>query len=179
MRKSISVLVTAAALALPAVPAWAQQSQISRETLTIDRECASLQKAAYATPPVRLVQDNGTWRVASSADVTAAQQSKRSVALANAWKQADRYAIVTIDSFDASGAQTAVQLCYRVQTDGTGTLARAREANDVGMVDGATAQEAYYGLDGAMIYQNKLFDPKDPLLFKTVESLPFYDVLPK
>jgi hypothetical protein len=142
----------------------------------IDTECNAIQDAVMALKPVHVAYRSGTWAVLSDADMTVAMQTKASIAFADVYKQKSNYAWVHAHSFDANGNQRATQLCFR-QSDGT--LERVRQATTVPDLAAASAKQAYYASNGTLIQKTKLFEVNDPMIAKTIKSLPFYSVLPK
>jgi hypothetical protein len=175
--KRISLLVVAAIVCASAVTTVAQtQTNGGAAVQQIDTECNAISEAVMALHPIHVVLRSATWAVISDADYAAAGQTQANVTYADVYKQGPKYAWVHAHSFDAQGKQSATQLCYR-QSDGT--LERARQASDVPGLSQASAEQAYFSPDGKVIQSTKLFEKNDPMLAKTVESLPFYSVLPK
>lgn len=179
-RSIVRALVIPAFLAIAASTLSPARAQMSTATdaasvKTIDTECSAIRQAVQALKPTHLVLTNSTWKVASDADFTVAQQTRASITLADVWKQGNSYAFVHAHSFDASGNQRATQLCFR-QKDGT--LERAKQAATLPDLDAAAAEVAYYGSDGTLIMKTAAFEVNDPMLAKTVQSLPFYQNLP-
>ena len=153
-----------------------QGTVASSEVKQIDTECNAIQDAVMALKPVHVVYRSGNWEVLSNADLTVAMQTKASVKFADVYKQGSKYAWVHAHSFDSNGKQSATQLCFR-QSDGT--LERVRQATTIADLSTATARQAYYASDGKLIQKTSLFEVNDPMIAKTIESLPFYAVLPK
>jgi hypothetical protein len=181
LRNSIvPALVIPACLALGVTtlsPARAQMSTANDAAAVkaIDTECSAIRQAVQALKPTHVVLANSTWKVVSDADFAVAEQTRASITLADIWKQGSNYAFVHSHSFDANGNQRATQLCFR-QSDGT--LERAKQATTLPDLDAAAAQVAYYGSDGTLIMKTAAFEVNDPMLAKTVKSLPFYQNLP-
>jgi hypothetical protein len=142
----------------------------------IDTECNAIQDAVMALHPIHVVYRSGNWAVLSDADMAVAVQTKASITFADVYKQQSNYAWVHAHSFDAKGNQRATQLCFR-QSDGT--LQRVRQAATVPDLAAATAKQAYYASDGTVIQKTTLFEENDPMIAKTVKSLPFYSQLPQ
>ena len=92
------------------------------------------------------------------------------------YKQGASYAWVHAHSVDKHSKQHATQLCFR-QSDGT--LERVRQATTIPNLSEASAEQAYYSSDGKLIQKTRLFEENDPMIAKTIKSLPFYAVLPQ
>lgn len=142
----------------------------------INTECTAIQNAVMALHPIHVAYQSGTWVVLSDAHFAVAEKVRASIMFADVYKQGSNYAWVAAHSFDASGKQRATQLCFR-QTNGT--LARARQATTVPDLAAASAQQAYFTSDGALIQKTTLFEKNDPQLAKKIKALPFYSVLPQ
>jgi hypothetical protein len=142
----------------------------------IDTQCNAIQDAVMALHPIHVAYMKSQWNVMSDADYTAAQRTASSATFADVYKQGKNYAWVHAHSFDAQGNQRATQLCFR-QSDGT--LERVRQATTVPDLAAASAKQAYYSSDGTIIQKTSLFEANDPLIAKSIKSLPFYSVLPK
>ena len=142
----------------------------------IDNDCLAIQNAIMALHPStsRSCRASGT----CSPTQTSPSHNKRRPALPsrNIWKTDTGYAWVHAHSFDAQGNQRATQLCFR-QKDGT--LERARQASTVPDLDSASAKAAYYNSDGTVVFSVAAFDTNDPMVTKTIQSLPFYSQLPQ
>ena len=170
--------IVAAALALTwtvssANPAAAQTA--GDMVKQIDTDCQAIQNATMALAPAHLALVAGTWRVFSEGDYAVVEQTHKSIAFADVWKQGSNPAWVSGHSFNANGDQRAVQLCYR-QADGT--LERAKQAATAPGLDAASAEVAYFGSDGSVVQKTSLFEVNDPALAKKITDLPFYNVLP-
>jgi hypothetical protein len=165
-------------LLLVAALATTAKSQAGDASATgqIDSECDAIQDAVMALHPIHVAYQSGTWAVLSDADVAVAEKVGASIMLADVYKQGTNYAWVAAHSFDASGKQRATQLCFR-QSDGT--LERARQATTVPSLAAASAQQAYFASDGALLQKTTLFEVNDPQLAKKITALPFYSVLPQ
>ena len=142
----------------------------------IDTECNAIQDAIMALKPVHVVLQSGTWTVVSDADMAVAMQTKAAIAFADVYKQGSSYAWVHAHAFDSKGNQRATQLCFR-QSDGT--LERVRQATTVPDLAAASAKQAFYSSDGKLIQKTALFEENDPMIAKTIKSLPFYAQLPQ
>ena len=153
----------------------AAQSTHITDVHNIDTECNAIQNAIMALKPVHVALIKGTWQVLSDADLTVAEQMKKSITFADVWKQGNNYAWVHSHTFDANGNQRATQLCFR-QSDGT--LERAKQATTVPSLRAAAAKTAYYAADGTILQQAIGFDINDPAIAKKVSDLPYYKVLP-
>lgn len=169
-------LVTFAMLSLPAPSAAQQNNPAAPSAASIDTDCLAIQNATMALHPVHVISQSGTWKVASDADVTVAERTHASLTIADVYKQGTNFAWVVAHAFDSQGNQRATQLCYR-QSDGT--LQRARQATTVPDLNAASAQQSYFAPDGTVISRTTAFETNDPMVAKTVASLPFYKTLPK
>ncbi len=176
--KQLGKSIAVAALALTwmagsAGPAVAQTA--SDMVKQIDADCQAIQNATMALHPTHLALVGGTWRVFSEGDYAVVEQTHKSIAFADVFKQGNNPAWVSGHSFNTNGDQRAVQLCYR-QADGT--LERAKQAATAPGLDAASAEIAYFGSDGSVIQKTSLFEVNDPALAKKVTDLPFYSMLP-
>lgn len=172
----IAVICVALATSfLAPLSAQAQPADVSAAIKGIDTDCLAIQNAIMALHPVHLALVQGTWKVLSDADYAIAEQTRASITLVDAWKAGQGYAWIHSHSFDAQGNQRATQLCFRQQD---GTLQRARQATTVQDLMSSSALMAYFGSDGSVIFAASAFDQNDPALTKTIQSLPFYSVLP-
>ena len=88
----------------------AAQSTHITDVHNIDTECNAIQNAIMALKPVHVALIKGTWQVLSDADLTVAEQIKKSITFADVWKQGNNYAWVHSHTFDANGNQRATQL---------------------------------------------------------------------
>ena len=172
--KMISVL--AAVLSTTIIAPTLAQTDSASQIKQINTECNAIQDAVMALKPVHVVLHSGTWAVMSDADAAAAVKTNASVTFANVWKQGTSYAWVHAHSVTQQGAQRATQLCFR-QSDGT--LERVRQAATMPQLSQAAAQQAFYSSDGKLIQKSQLFEENDPMIAKTIQSLPFYAVLPQ
>lgn len=171
-----SVLGLIATIALAPAPARSGETPVTDPQVTaIDADCSAIQDAIMALKPIHLVYSSSTWKVASDADVTVAEQSKAAVTIADVWKQGKDYAWVHTHSVNQSGKQLATQLCFR-QKDGS--LERARQAATVPNLNAAAAERAYYAPNGTLIMKTELFEANDPAIAKKITALPFYKQLP-
>jgi ligand-binding SRPBCC domain-containing protein len=169
------VLLTAVLLAVAAFAATAT-SRAADSIKQIDTECNAIQDAVMALHPIHVAYRSGNWIVLSDADYTVAERTKASVTFADVYKQGSKYAWVHAHSFTSTGKQRATQLCFR---QSNGTLERARQAATVPNLAAASAQQAYYTSSGKLIQKTAIFEENDPMLAKTIQALPFYNVLPK
>jgi len=152
-------------------------AQTTSDTIKqINTECNAIQDAILALHPIHVAFRSGKWDVLSDADYTVAMQTKASITFADVYRQGSKYAWVHAHSFDSQGNQRATQLCFR---QSNGTLERARQATTVPDLAADSAQQAYFLSNGTLIQKSSLFEMNDPLLAKTIQSLPFYSVLPK
>ena len=174
--RSLQVLLTVALLAVAVFAANARSQAAPGPIARIDTECNAIQDAVMALHPIHVLYRSGNWIVLSDADYTVAERTKASVTFADVYKQGSKFAWVHAHSFTQSGKQRATQLCFR---QSNGTLERARQATTVPDLAAASAQQAYYSSSGKLIQKTALFEQNDPMLAKTIESLPFYNVLPK
>lgn len=174
--KRLSILFTAVTLAVAANAAAPAQTADSTAIKQIDTECNAIQDAVMALKPVHVAYQSGKWAVLSDADATVAVRTNAKLAFADVYKQGDNYAWVHAHSLNQQGTQRATQLCFR-QSDGT--LERARQAATIPDLSAASAEQAYYSSDGSLIQKTKLFEENDPMISKTIKSLPFYAVLPQ
>ncbi len=171
-----SVLGLVATIALAPAPARSAESpSVTAQVKAIDTDCSAIQDAIMALKPIHLIYSSSTWKIASDADVTVAEQSKAAVTIADVWKQGQSYAWVHTHSVDQSGKQLATQLCFR-QKDGS--LERATQAATVPNLNAAGAERAYYAPDGTVIMKTELFEANDPAIAKKITALPFYKQLP-
>lgn len=173
-RQLVSVLVAAVAcstFAATALPVSADGGAVK----SIDSDCSAIQNAVMALHPIHVVLAGSQWKVMSEGDYTVAEQTHKSITFADVYKQGKDYAWVHAHSFNASGKQTATQLCFR-QADGS--LERARQAETVPNLDAAGAEAAYYEPNGTVIQKTALFEVNDPMIAKRVKELAFYQVLP-
>lgn len=174
--KRYIVLVLAAAVACgasltPVARVWAQGSAVTQ----IDADCNAIQNAVMALHPIHVALVAGQWKVLSDGDYAIAEQTRKSITLADVYKQGNNYAWVHTHSFSETGKQSATQLCFR-QADGS--LERARQAETVPDLAAAGAQVAYYAPDGKVIQKTTLFEVNDPAIAKRVKDLAFYQMLP-
>ncbi len=167
-----ALLLAAAALTGPALSQTGDAAAIKQ----IDTECNAIQDAILALHPIHVAYRSSHWDVVSDADFTVAERTKVSITFADVYKQKANYAWVHAHSFDSKGDQRATQLCFR-QSDGT--LERVRQATTVPDLAAASARQAYYSSDGKLIAKTALFEVNDPLIAKTIKSLPFFSVLPQ
>lgn len=142
----------------------------------IDAQCSAIQDAVMALKPVHVVYRSNNWNVVGDKDYTVMSQTKTSILFADVYKQGSNYAWVTSHTFDSHGNQRATQLCFR-QSDGS--LQRVRQATTVEGLSATAATEAYYSSDGNLLQKTTLFAANDPMIVKTVKSLPFYSELPQ
>jgi len=175
-RTALLVAVTLISVSATTIAALPQTNDAATTVKQIDAECNAIQDAVMALHPVHVVYKSSTWNVVSDADYAVAEQTHASITFADVYKQGNNYAWVHAHMFDAQGKQRATQLCFR-QSDGT--LARARQATTVPDLSAASAEQAYFTPDGKLVQSTKLFEANDPMLYKTVQSLPFYASLPK
>jgi len=171
----MKVLLAAALLAVVVFAASAKSSAAPGPVAQIDTECNAIQDAVMALHPIHVAYRSGNWVVLSDADYTVAERTKASITFADVYKQGSKYAWVHAHSFDSSGRQRATQLCFR---QSNGTRERARQATTVPSLAAASAQQAYYTSSGKLIQKTALFEQNDPMLAKSIASLPFYNVLP-
>ena len=61
----------------------------------------------------------------------------------------------------------------------TSALQRARQAATVPTLDGASAEQGFFAVDGTVIHATAAFASDDPIAAKQVTALPFYKTLPK
>lgn len=174
--KRLSILFTALAMAIAANAAAPAQTGDATSIKQIDTDCSAIQDAVMALKPVHVAYQSGKWLVLSDADATAAMRTSDKLMFADVYKQGDSYAWIHAHSVNQQGTQRATQLCFR-QSDGT--LERARQATTIPELSAASAQQAYYSSDGSLIQKTKLFEENDPMIAKTIRSLPFYAVLPQ
>lgn len=173
-RPLVSVLIAAVAcytLAAMALPVSAESDAVK----SIDSDCSAIQNAIMALHPIHVVLVGSQWKVMSEGEYTVAEQTHKSITFADVYKQGKNYAWVHSHSFNASGKQTATQLCFR-QADGS--LERARQAETVPNLAAAGAEAAYYTPSGTVIQKTALFEVNDPMIAKHVKELAFYQVLP-
>jgi hypothetical protein len=166
--------LAAAAIGTP-LSVRSQNATVTAAVKAIDSDCLAIQYAITALHPIHVALVQNNWKVLSDADYTEAEQTRASMTLVNAWKAGQNYAWISSNTFDANGKQHATQLCFR-QSDGT--LERARQAKTIPRLNRASAQAAYFASDGTLIYQVGVFDQSDPVVSKTVKSLPYYSILP-
>lgn len=145
------------------------------EVHNTDTECDAIQNAIMALKPVHVALIKSTWSVLSDKDFAVVEQMKKSVTLADVWKQGNNYAWVHSHTFDANCNQRATQLCFR-QSDGT--LQRAKQAATIPSLRAASAKTAYYAPDGSIVQQAIGFDMNDPAIARKISDLPYYKVLP-
>jgi hypothetical protein len=176
MKQLIGIAVAAIALVWMAGSTQRAAAQTASDMVKqIDADCQSIQNATMALHPVHLALVSGNWRVFSEGDYAVVEQTHKSIAFADVWKQGANPAWVTGHSFNANGDQRAAQLCFR-QADGT--LERAKQAGTAPDLDAASAEVAYFANDGSVIQKTSLFEVDDPAISKKVSDLPFYSVLP-
>jgi hypothetical protein len=173
--KRFSLLVAFTLSTAAVAPASAQTADASA-IKQIDMDCSAIQEAVMALKPTRVAYQSGQWVVMSDADAAVAMQTNAKVTFADVYKQGKSYAWVHAHSVNESGTQRATQLCFR-QADGS--LERVRQATTIPDLSGASAQQAYYSSDGKLIQKTQLFEENDPMIAKTIKSLPFYAVLPQ
>lgn len=170
---TFAALVVCTSLATTAVRS--QMMSSADAVKKIDSECNAVQNAVMALKPIHVTLRSGTWYVLSDAQMTAALQTKASLTFADVWKQGANYAWVHTHRFNVSGVQRATQLCFR---QSNGTLERVRQATTDRALFSASAEQAYYSSGGKLIQKTSLFAENDPMISKTIQSLPFYSVLP-
>jgi hypothetical protein len=173
--KRFSVLMAMLLSATTMAPASAQTADAAAMK-QIDTECNAIQNAVMALKPTRVAYQTGNWVVVSDANAMAAIQTDAKATFADVYKQGKNYAWVHAHSVDDAGTQRATQLCFR-QSDGS--LERVRQATTIPELTAASAQQAYYASDGKLIQKTQLFEENDPMIAKTIKSLPFYAVLPQ
>ena len=127
-----------------------------------------------ALHPTHLALVAGTWRVFSEGDYAVVEQTHKSIAFADVWKQGNNPAWVSGHSFNA----TAISAPYNSAIARRQTLERAKQAGTAPDLDAASAEVAYFGGDGSVIQKPSLFEVNDPALAKKITDLPFYNMLP-
>jgi hypothetical protein len=183
-RRIFPSLLAAFALAA-SIPAGAQMTtkpltpsqMVSPDLLVkrIDVNCAVVSAAVKSQPPTTVAQvGSSVWKVASNPSDTTFTHVATTKTVANVWKQAGNYVWVHWVTHGSHGIVRADQLCFR----NDGTLARARQATTVKAFDAAGGQEAYFNTDGSVIKHDVAFSLNDPAVYKRVNKLPFFKVLP-
>jgi hypothetical protein len=144
----------------------------------IDTACDGVLSAVSQDMPVSVILRGKKWVILNEAElqslVGSMNPGEGTPHYAEVYKQSARYVYAREVSIDKSGQQHALGLCFRSD----GTLARARQAQNVPGLSSETAQRAYYAADGTLIQKTPGLNQNDPTIAKNVRDLRYFSVLP-